>query len=72
MTPILFYITIASLAGLSIIAAWRVIAYKNAKSFIIQAILLAAGFFLLYKFFYVPGNVVAKGDGRKHGVLSSS
>ncbi len=61
MTPTLFYICIASLAGLSIIAVWRVIAYKNAISFTVQAITLASGFFLLFRFF-IPDNVVAKGD----------
>ncbi len=63
MTPIMFYITIASLAGLSIIAVCRLIAYKNAGSFAVQVIILASGFFLLFRFFHIPDNIVPKGDG---------
>ncbi len=56
-------LTGSSLVGLLAIGVYRFIAYKNLRSFIFQLIALGIIAGLLYKFFYVSGSVVAKGDG---------
>ena len=56
-------LTGGSLVGLLAISGYRFLAYKNLRSFIFQLIALGIISGLLYKFFYVSGSVVAKGDG---------
>jgi hypothetical protein len=53
-----------SLGGLLEISVFRFIAYRNLRSFIFQLLALGIIAGLIYKFFYVSGAVVAKGDGQ--------
>ena len=62
MSGLLSILTNISVGGLLVISIYRYSKYRKMRSFVFQLFLICFGFVILYKFFYISDNVVAKGD----------
>lgn len=62
MSDFMTAIIVISMIGLLIISIYRFIKFKNARSFVIQVVLLGLASYLLYALFYTPNAPTPKGE----------